>query len=447
MRVIVIEDEKTKRITLTDALKKTGHDTEAFEHPVPALQYVERHGADVVVTDFRLPGMNGIEVLERIKKLNPQTTVVVMTAYGTVESAVQAMKLGAYDYIMKPFSSERLLLILEKLEAMHRLVEENRTLKQKLQGRYSFHSLIGKSKVMGEIYDQIETIAKTDATVLIEGESGTGKELVANAIHYNSARRNGPFIKLSCAVLSDSLLESELFGHEKGAFTGALKERKGRFELADGGTLFLDDVDDIPISSQVKLLRVLQEREFERVGGTRPLRVDVRLICATKKNLQLLMEEGKFREDLFYRLNVLPIKLPPLRERKEDIPLLVGHFLKMFNKPTLRFSPEAIEQLVQLDWPGNVRQLENLVQRMAALANGDVITKEMLPPEINKEKRQLWNFNGVEALSLDGLIEEMEKGALQWALKKAGGNQTEAATFLSLSRTTFRDKLKKYGLS
>jgi len=448
MKIIVIDDERIKRVTLADALTKAGHPVEAFESPFIALSYFEQWGADVIVTDIRMKGIDGIEVLKRVKKINPNTSVIMMTAYGTVDSAVQAMKLGAHDYITKPFSSERLILVIEKLEKVKELLEENVALKKQLQERFSFHNLVGKSKVMQELYGQIETIAKTEATVLIEGESGTGKELVANAIHYNSNRKLSPFIKLSCAVLNESLLESELFGHEKGAFTGAYKEKKGKFELANEGTLFLDDVDDIPLSFQVKLLRVLQEQEFERVGGNKSIKVNVRLICATKSDLWQLVTKGKFREDLYYRLKVVPIKLPPLRERREDIPLLIDHFISEFEKPQLRFSPEAIGVLMGLNYSGNVRELKNIIQRIITLARDEVITEDMIPEDVKNTKTGLglFNSNDIEIYPLDKILEDIETQALKWAFDKAQGNQTKAAEILHIKRTTLHDKMKKYGL-
>ncbi|MBI5286881.1 MAG: sigma-54-dependent Fis family transcriptional regulator, partial [Deltaproteobacteria bacterium] len=356
MKVLIVEDEKIKRITLTDALLKAGYEVESFHDPVEALKVFKEDEFDVVVTDLRLPRMEGVDLLREIKSIRPSTHVIIMTAYGTVESAIKAMKLGAYDYITKPFSSEELILNLERLKEFKEVVEENIKLKKEITSRYSFDNLVGKSGGMQRIYNLIETVAPRGTTVLIVGESGTGKELIAHAIHYNSPRRDKPLVKFSCAALTESLLESELFGHEKGAFTGAFKEKKGRFELANGGSIFLDDVDDIPLSMQPKLLRVLQEREFERVGGVRTVKVDVRFICATKVGLDVKVKDGRFREDLFYRLNVVSIKLPPLRERREDIPLLVEHFLNKYCNPGEKktFTQEAIKAFMDYDWPGNV---------------------------------------------------------------------------------------------
>ncbi|MEX1276058.1 MAG: sigma-54 dependent transcriptional regulator [Bacteroidota bacterium] len=447
MRVIIIEDEKTKRVTLRDALAKAGHTVESFDHPGPALQYFEAHGSDAVVCDIRLPGMDGLEVLRHVKAMNQETGIILMTAYATVESAIAAMKQGAYDYITKPFSDERLLLVLDKWQQVRALSEENKALKKKLDQRYAFHNLVGGSKVMQELFDQIEIVAKTDATVLLQGESGTGKELVANALHFNSPRRHHPFIKLSCASLNEALLESELFGHEPGAFTGALQEHIGWFEKAQGGTLFLDDVDDIPGTCQIRLLRVLQEREITRVGGTTPIRINIRLLCASKTNLGTRAAEGLFREDLYYRLAVVPIHLPPLRDRKEDIPLLVNSFLKSAGRSDLELSSEAMGSLFRYDWPGNVRQLQNTVQRIIALATAPLVTREELPPEIlgPGPRRTPKTFHAESSIDLERMVDDLLTSTVRWAMDKAGGNQSEAAQLVHLSRTTFRDMLKKYG--
>lgn len=447
MKVVIIEDEKIKRITLRDALIKEGYEVADFESPIFALNYIEQNEVDVVVTDIRLPDMDGLEVLRIIKKINQDIAVIMITAYATIENAVEAMKQGAYDYITKPFSSERLIMILKKIENYKKLEQENIELKKRLEEKYSFANIVGKSKKMQNVYSQIEVVAQSDATVLIIGESGTGKDLIASAIHQLSPRKNKPFVKLSCASLPETLLESELFGHEKGAFTGAIKERKGKFECANGGTLFLDDVDDIPLSSQVKLLNVIQEKKFERIGGNESISVDVRLICASKVDLFELVKAGKFREDLYYRISVIPIKIPPLRERKEDIPLLIGYFLHKFGRPELKFSPEAMEAMIEYEWPGNVRQLENIIQRIAVLTRGNIVTREMLPAEILSALR--WggiSFWDREKIDLEKILKDIEQSAIKWALEKSGYNQTKAAQILNLKRTTLREKMKKYGL-
>ncbi|MBI5683087.1 MAG: sigma-54-dependent Fis family transcriptional regulator [Deltaproteobacteria bacterium] len=453
MRILIIEDEKIKRITLTDALLKAGHEVSSFDNPSEALIAFNEGGFDVVVTDLRLPQMGGLDLVEKIKGIKPDTEVIVMTAYATVDTAVRAMKLGAYDYITKPFSSEELILILERLDKFKNVVRENIKLKAEITSRYSFNNIIGKGKEMQEIYDLIRTIAPRDTTTLIIGESGTGKELIAHAIHYNSLRKDKPLIKLSCATLTESLLESELFGHEKGAFTGAIKDKKGRFELAHEGTIFLDDVDDIPISMQPKLLRVLQEREFERVGGIKTIKVDVRIICATKRDLLTKVKDGAFREDLFYRLNVVPVKLPPLRERKEDIPLLCGHFLSKYCKPqeSRVFTNEAMKLMMDYDWPGNVRELENIVERVVAVSKKHEITLQDMPDTIVPSSQRVCDQHLVDVIdkdrSFDDIVIGLEKRLLSIALERSSGNKSEAARLLKMKRETLRDKIEKYGLN
>jgi len=453
MRVLIVEDEKIKRITMTDALLREGYDVVAVENPIEALNVFKTKEFDVVITDIRLPHMSGLDFLREIKSLKPDTTVIVMTAYATVDSAIRAMKLGAYDYLTKPFSSEELILILERLKDFRRLLEENIKLKQEITERYSFGNIVGKSKKMREVYELIETVALRDATVLIIGESGTGKELIANAIHYNSPRKDKPLIKCSCAALVETLLESELFGHERGAFTGAVKERKGRFELSNGGSIFLDDIDDIPLSTQSKLLRVLQEKEIERVGGTRTIKIDIRIICATKIDLLKLVKQGKFREDLYYRLNIVPINLPPLRERKEDVTLLIDSLINKYcaKGEKKAFSPEAMKVLIDYDWPGNVRELENVIERVVALTRDEEIKLADLPDFLIVTPDNACNLHLIDvmedAASFEDMISDMEKRLLVLALEKAGGNKSEAARILKMKRETLRDKVEKYGIS
>jgi len=450
MKVLIVEDEKIKRITLADALLKEGYDVLASENPIEALNIFKEREFDVVITDIRLPQMDGLDFLKEIKTLKPDTTAIVMTAYATVDTAIKAMKLGAYDYITKPFSSEELILILERLKDFRRLIEENIKLKQEITKRYSFGNIVGKSKKMRDVYELIETVAPCDATTLIVGESGTGKELIANAIHYNSPRKDKPFIKFSCAALAETLLESELFGHERGAFTGAIKERKGRFELANSGSIFLDDIDDIPLSMQSKLLRVLQEKEIERVGGTKTIKTDIRIICATKVDLLKLAKQGKFREDLYYRLNIVPINLPPLRERKEDIPILAEYLLNKYSSKGEKktFCPEAMRLLINYDWPGNVRELENVVERIVTLTRSNDIRLEDLPDFLMASPEKLCDRHLIdimeEAASFEDMIKDMEIRLLTLALEKASGNKSEAARILKMKRETLRDKVEKY---
>ena len=450
MKVLIVEDEKIKRITLADALLKEGYDVMVSENPIEALNIFKEREFDVVITDIRLPQMDGLDFLKEIKTLKPDTTAIVMTAYATVDTAIKAMKLGAYDYITKPFSSEELILILERLKDFRRLIEENIKLKQEITKRYSFGNIVGKSKKMRDVYELIETVAPCDATTLIVGESGTGKELIANAIHYNSPRKDKPFIKFSCAALAETLLESELFGHERGAFTGAIKERKGRFELANSGSIFLDDIDDIPLSMQSKLLRVLQEKEIERVGGTKTIKTDIRIICATKVDLLKLAKQGKFREDLYYRLNIVPINLPPLRERKEDIPILAEYLLNKYSSKGEKktFCPEAMRLLINYDWPGNVRELENVVERIVTLTRSNDIRLEDLPDFLMASPEKLCDRHLIdimeEAASFEDMIKDMEIRLLTLALEKASGNKSEAARILKMKRETLRDKVEKY---
>lgn len=434
---------------MNDSLKKAGYSVESFGNPVVALEYFDKNGADLLITDIRMPDLTGFEVLEKVKQIRPETEVVMMTAYGTIQSAVDAMKKGAFDYITKPFSTDQLLMIVKKLEQLRKLEEENTSLRKRLEERYSFQEIIGKSKIMQELYDHIETVADSDMTILIQGESGTGKELVANAIHANSPRKNNAFVKLGCGALNDSLLESELFGHVKGSFTGAIKDKKGKFEIADGGTLFLDDVDDMPLNFQIKLLRVLQEKTFERVGSNNSIKVDVRIICATKVDLIEKVHKNQFREDLFYRISVVPLKLPPLRDRKEDINLLVHHFLSKIDRDETTFSPDAIDALNCFNWPGNIRQLENAVYRIVALNKSKTITPAMIPTDLLcfERKQNRYQFTDeTDHIDLNDMIDDLEREAVQWALKKADGNQSKAAALLKLKRTTLRDKLKKFDM-
>ncbi len=446
MRVLVVDDEEIQRVSLQDDLREAGYDTTAVESPNVALELVRKEAFDVVVSDLKMPVMDGVTLLRKIKELQPETTVIMMTAYATVESAVEAMKLGAYDYLTKPFSTDELLLLLERVGKYRQVVAENVRLKQQLEERYAFGKIIGKSQPMQEVYRQLEIVAPTDSTVLIEGETGTGKEMVANAIHFNSLRKDKPFVKVSCAMLSKEILESELFGHEKGAFTGAFRQKKGRFELADGGSIFLDEVDDIPVELQVKLLRVLEERTLERVGGTETIEIDVRVIAATKKDLRQLVAEGKFREDLFYRLNVYPIKLPALRERKEDIQILFEHFLRQFKGGQLpRVNPQVYRYLLDYPWPGNVREFKNVVERLTLTCQCDPIDPDCLPAEIRSIREGPERGHDPEkAGPLDSAVAEFEKKLILEALNRSNGNKARAAEILQIPVSTLKSKIKKY---
>jgi len=467
MRVLLVEDDRVARVPLRDDIAEAGYDVDEAGSAEEALELLGKKG----YADLRMPGMDGIELLERIKAESPDTEVIVITAYGTVRTAVRAMKLGAYEYLTKPFDNEELLLLLERIRRMREVMEENVRLRRRLEERYRLEDMVGKGHKMQEVFRLIRTVASSDSTVLLQGETGTGKELAAHAIHELSPRRDGPFVKVSCAALSRELLESELFGHVKGAFTSAVKDKPGKFELADGGTIFLDEVDDIPLELQVKLLRVLQEREFERVGGTRTIRVDVRVIAATKVDLLERVRRGLFREDLYYRLNVVPIRLPPLRERKEDVPLLMEHFLrKLGAEGRIEMTPEAMKLLMDYDWPGNVRELENLVERLVVVGAGPKVGPEDLPPEIRspapKEKgpsleevlrrqeeleRMIRMLGSSEPrlgdASFEEIVEAKERELITEALRRTGGNKTKAAELLGMKLSTFRDKMKRLGLA
>lgn len=450
-KILVIDDEKLKRMTLKTQLEDEGYSVEIGANAFVGLEHLKKNSFDVVVTDLRMPSMDGLTFLKEIKKLSPETEVIMMTAYGTIENAVEAMKQGAYDYLTKPFPYDELSIKLNRLMEHQRGKVQIEELQKKIQSQYRYQNLIGRSKVMRTIFEKADAVADSDTTVLIQGETGTGKELMANALHYNSHRKHGPFINLSCAILNREILESELFGHERGAFTGALRRKRGRFELADKGTIFLDEVDDIPFELQVKLLRVIEEKTFERVGGEQSLEVDVRVICATKKDLKQMVSEGKFREDLYYRLNVVKIELPPLRERREDIYLLSQHFLKKLsrekNKSVDYFSPEVQKILLRHDWSGNVRELENVVEHAVTLCKSDRITVDDLPEYLRDVHTQngllSLNFRGNKQINFSETVSEVEAKLIYWALKEAGGNQVKAAELLNIPRTTLRDKLSR----
>ncbi len=388
--ILIVDDEKNYLLVLEALLVDAGYEIITCDSASQALEVTSSHDLDLVITDMRMPGVDGMEFLAQLQGRQPELPVIMMTAYATVEKAVEAMKRGAFDYITKPFKNEELILTIRKAIEMHRLKQENRLLSQELQGRFKFDNIVGKSKVMRQVYAIIEKVAQTRASVLVTGESGTGKELIARAIHFNSTRRDKPFISVNCSALPETLLETELFGHERGAFTGAITRRKGRFELAHNGTLFLDEVGDMSAALQVKLLRVLQEMKFERVGGTTTLQVDARLVAASNRNLRREVEIGRFRQDLYYRLKVVHIKVPPLRDRRDDIPLLVHHFLKKVAQanglPAKGVSHEALKYLYQYDWIGNVRELENVIERAVILCDGDEIRPQDLPEELFQKR-------------------------------------------------------------
>ncbi|HHT9114340.1 MAG: sigma-54-dependent Fis family transcriptional regulator [Planctomycetes bacterium] len=453
-KVLIVDDEKLMRISLESQLKKEGYNVKSVDNALDGLKMVKSEEYDIVVTDLRLSGMSGMDFLKEIKKHNQEIIVVIMTAYGTLESAVSAIKEGAYDYIAKPFSTDELIIKLQRALYYKNTTAEVNRLRREIQSEFEFGNIIGKSEAMKKVLETVRSVSDREATVLIRGESGTGKEKIAGAIHYHSIRRNGSFIRVSCAALNREILESELFGHEKGAFTGAVKTRRGRFELANGGSIFLDDVDDIPLDMQVKLLRVLQERTFERVGGEETLSVDVRIICATKKDLLEHVKEGYFREDLFYRLNVVPINIPPLRERKEDIPLLINYFLKKFvsqyEDALPDVSQEVMDVLLAYNWPGNVRELENVIEHSVAFSKSKGISIETLPEYLRRVDIRTdllsMDLSNKQEINLQDALTEVEKKLIQWAHQKTNGNQVKMAEILGIPRTTLRNRLIKLQL-
>ncbi|MDE0212538.1 MAG: sigma-54 dependent transcriptional regulator [Deltaproteobacteria bacterium] len=443
--IMVVDDERTQLEFVGGFLGKAGFEVALMGSAAEAVERFRGEAFDLVLTDQRMPDMSGLDLLKECRALDPEVAVIIMTAYGSIETAVSAMKEGATDYLTKPLNLEELRLRIERVKRGHQLLRENTELREALQERHRIEGIIGESGQMQEVLDLVRRVAPSDATVLLRGESGTGKELIAKAIHYASARRKGPLVKVNCAALPETLLESELFGHEKGAFTGAFATRKGRFEIADKGTLFLDEIGDLPAHLQAKLLRVLQEREFERVGSNHAITSDVRIITATNQDLDQLMRQGVFREDLYYRLNVVTIILPPLRDRRQDLPALIDHFLRKFaekNGKTIQgFSREARDALLRYDYPGNVRELENLVERATVLTRDDVIGIGELPLTI-KETRP----GAGDQTNLSAAVEGMERRMIVEALEAAAGVQTKAADNLGISERALRYKLQKYGL-
>lgn len=455
--ILVVDDEPNYLIVLSELLKEEGFEVMTAESGGEGLKIVEKNDLDLVITDMRMPGMDGLELLKAIKKYDKDLPVIMITAFGEVEKAVVAMKAGAYNYLAKPFNNEELLVNIKKAIEHYSLLRENLRLRDEARERYGFASIVGKNFRMQEIYQLIEKVAPTPSSVLVTGESGTGKELVARAIHVNSPREKAPFISVNCAALPETLLESELFGHERGAFTGATSMRKGRFELADTGTLFLDEIGDLPHSLQAKLLRVLQERSFERVGGVKPIKVDVRIITATNRDLKDEVDKGRFREDLYYRFNVLHIHLPPLRDRSDDIPMLTQHFInkfaKLLDKPKLKISGDALRYLTGLPWEGNVRELENTIERAAILCSDDVIRNEDVHPDVTGEEEPLnWSPDtNIEKflpanLPLPEVLSGIEEQLVKRALEDTNYIQARAAESLGITKSLLQYKMKKYGL-
>ncbi len=449
MKILIVDDEASQREVLSGYLKKKKYTVQQSSSAEDAVAVLRSQHFDLVLSDYKMSGRTGFDLLQDIKRIDPETVVVLMTAFGTIEGAVDAMRAGTYDYLSKPIELDEIDLLIRRIQERSQLIAENKNLREQLTEKLSFTEIISQSAPMQEVLSTASRVAHTKAPVLIRGESGTGKELIARAIHFNSPRSSKPFIAVNCAALNDNLLESELFGHEKGAFTGAEKQRRGRFELADGGTIFLDEIGDISPATQVRLLRVLQEQQFERVGGSETIAVDVRVVAATNKDLESAIASGKFRDDLYYRLNVVTVEIPPLRNRRDDITLLLEHFLLRFAKEhkrkKLSFSKEAWEFLVRYDYPGNVRELENIVQRSVIFSRGEQITSTDIPlvvrGSVNEAPAQRNNTR-----SFDEQVEQLEKDLIFEALRIYGNNQSKAADQLKLSERNLRYRLKKWGV-
>jgi len=442
-KILVIDDDSSLRRVLEYNLQQEGYEVLTASDGESGLKLFEEKSPALVITDLKMPGMGGFQLLAAVKERSPATVVIVLTAFGAIDTAVEAMKLGAFDYITKPFNREELKLTVKKALQLQGLSEENRLLKEELSGRAEFKSIVGTSRAMEGVFSVVRKVADTEATVLITGESGTGKELVAGAIHSGSSRRTGPFVAVNCAAIPRDLLESELFGHVKGAFTGAIRDKQGKFQLSDGGTIFLDEVGDLPLELQPKLLRVLQERVVEPVGGTSVQKIDVRVVAATNADLEKGIAEGRFRDDLYYRLSVIPLKLPPLRERVEDIALLVRYFCGKFGGSGVSFTKEALERLQQYNWPGNVRELENTVERLLIMREGDLIGVDELPEKFTVAAGT--PEGGVLRLPPGGYpLEQLEREVVLEALTRCDWNQTAAARFLRIPRHTLIYRMEKY---
>jgi DNA-binding NtrC family response regulator len=443
-KILLVDDEEIVRDSASEWLTEAGYEVLTASDGMQALNIVREQDIDIMLADLKMPGMDGIELIRKSKEINSNLPVVIMTAHGTIASAIEAMKAGAYDYLEKPFCPERAEILIKNLLAHQTVLKENIALKKELTKKHQLEELLGKSPKMQELFELIRTVAKSNATVLIQGETGTGKELVARAIHANSLRHKCPFVSLNCAALPESLLESELFGHEKGAFTGAITQKKGKFELAHTGTIFLDEIGDISLNIQVHLLRVLQEKEFSRVGGNDIIKVDVRVIASTNRNLKKRIEEGKFREDLFYRLNVVPIILPSLKERTEDIPLLARYFLRKYNnennKNVRDFSAEVLDFFMNYHWPGNVRELENAIEYSVVLSQEEIIQLDDLPPMLRKAISK----DIITSPTNENTLQEMEKQHILKVLEENDWNYSRTAKTLGISRSTLYKKIQSY---
>jgi len=455
--ILVIDDESHNREALTLLLSREGYRVQAAESGESALELANKQEFEIIITDLFLPGVSGIDILKQVKEESPQTNVIVVTGQASAETAVEAMKEGAFDYITKPFNFEKLKIQVAKAIEKSHLVAENLFLRQQLRGKYKFDNFIGTSMAMQQVFSRMEKILHTDSTVLILGESGTGKELVARAIHFNGQRKEKAFIAINCGAIPGELLESELFGHVKGSFTGAVNDKPGKFELANGGTIFLDEIATMPLHLQTKLLRVLQEQEVERVGSGKTIKLDVRVVSATNANLEADVQNGTFREDLYYRLNVIPVVLPPLRQRQEDIALLARHFLQKtcsdMKRSVMTLTPEAIEALESYPWPGNVREMENVIERTVALADGDIITPRELPPNIGGEQHLVACPAGdaptldADGIDLPQVVTDLESRLIRDAMQRSKGVKARAAALLGINRTTLVEKIKRLGLT
>lgn len=450
-KILIVEDEKSMREVLKILLEEEHHKIVTASDGLEGLSYLDKDIFDLVITDIKMPKANGFDVLKKVKEISPDTIVIMITAFANKETAIEAMKLGAYDYISKPFNIDEIRLIVRKAIEKKKEKDELSLLREKVEASFTLENIIGKSPRMQEMFKLIPRIAQSNSNVLIIGESGSGKELVASAVHNLSQRKEKNFLTINCATFPEGLLESELFGHMKGAFTGALYNKQGLFEIADGGSMFLDEIGEMPTNLQAKLLRVLENGTFRRVGGTTDIKVDIRIISATNKDLKEEIAAGRFREDLYYRLNVVPINIPPLRERKQDIPLLAEHFLRKISGNTKRITSDAMKMLIDNPWKGNVRELDNVIERVALLTDKEEITPSDLPPEIVGGAGYVIEMKGIPAITdegvdIDKIVEEIERKYLLQALEKTGGVKTEAAKLLKLSFRSFRHRLHKYGI-
>lgn len=453
--ILVIDDDPSVRDVLQETLIQEGYQVSVADNGTSGLQMAREQPVQIVVTDLQMPDLDGIELIDRLSRVDARVIPIIMTGFGTIETAVRAMKSGAFDFITKPFTPETVAVVVKKAVEVYRLRQENHLLRKAVREQYQLDQLVGNSEPIRQVLEFVRKVADSDSTVMIQGESGTGKELIARMLHFNSFRKDRPLVPVNCGAIPENLLESELFGHEKGSFTGATHARMGRFEMANGGTIFLDEIGEMSLPLQVKLLRVLQERAFERVGGNRTIHIDVRVVAATNQDLEKLVDEKRFRQDLFYRLNVIPVVIPPLRDRRSDIPLLIEHFLARFNRSkhtaVAGLAPEALRLLTEYDWPGNIRELENLIERLVVLKKEGTIDAADLPEKIFRKasapevKEQFIRFSE-EGINLSREVELYENQLIVEALRKANGITSRAAQLLHLNRTTLVEKLKRKGV-